>query len=721
MNKREKNNRGSLFMGVIALSAVMALAVFFILRRQSESVKVILMEVSDAQSRRLLSDAAMKLASKLQDDRLFYENAYDCDTSPTFKHLLDVGFPAEYQNVYFSCHVPIALGEFYLKLEMRKSLNSKSGSGISVQGTKCRKTIFSFNVKGPGKVSFEYNPAIADPSDHKWSGGPVAQAACAVNSTCYEWPAPTTLPHTIVLKSTCSSSMTKAHLNNSNISKLNTTFKDMPGLDWINLNYNSLTSLAGNTFQGLSNLEQLHLFDNDLGPALDSSLLSGLTKLKTLDLRFNILKSFPADQFATNAKLQTMYLANNKIGPNLSGTDFPPTLLAPLVDLDWLYMEFNELERIVPNSFSTNAKLKDLNLSHNKLPNLESGAFNGLVELQAIHFFNNLLTPQLPADIFSPLVKLQTLDLRYNQLKSFPPTQFSANTKLRTIYLSYNKIGPNLTGTDFPSTLLAPLVDLDWLEMTNNEIARLVPNTFLTNAKLKELNLSYNKLANLESGAFNGLVELQAIHFFNNLLTPQLPADIFSPLVKLQTLDLRYNQLKSFPPTQFSTNTKLRTIYLANNEIGANLTGTDFPSTLLAPLVDLDWLYMEYNEIERFVPNTFSTNAKLRELNLSHNKLANLESGAFNGLVELQAIHFFNNLLSPQLPADIFNQLVKLRSLDLRYNQLNSTYLNQLLQTLLTTNDLRYIGIGFQIPKPAIANVNVTALTSKGVEVSYDP
>jgi len=715
-----KSKQGALLFGVIALSGIVATVVFFLMQRQSESVKVIVSEVNEAQSHRLLSDAAIQLASNLRDNRDYYIGHYDCDASPQFKHLRDVGFPSEYQDVYFSCHLPATLGEFFLKVEKRKAQGAQSlkfGSGIGVQGSKCQRTIFSFETQGPGIVFFDYNPAMSDPSDHKWSGGSATLPACAVGRTCYQWSAPST----IVLKSLCAPAMTAANLANANIRKLTKTFKDMPGLLRITLSSNYLTTLDGNTFQGLSVLEGLSLYDNKLSGELPASLFSSLVAVETLDLRVNKLTSFHTDQFATNTKLENLYLGNNLVGPNFLGVEVSDTLFESLIDLKRLWLDSNKLQRILPNTFLANTKLVDLNLNSNELPNLESGAFNGLGELLYLGLYDNLLGPQLPADVFNPLVKLDGLDLRINKLKSFPSNQFSQNTKLKNLYMGNNLIGPNLTGVELPNTLFAPLVELQRLRLDSNKLQRILPNTFLTNTKLRDFNLNSNELSNLESGAFNGLGELLYLGLFDNLLGPQLPADVLNPLVKLDTLDFRINKLKSFPANQFSQNTKLQNLYLSINEIGPNSTGLDFPSTLLDPLVDLTRLWLADNDLQRILPNTFSKNAKLFDLNLYSNSLPNLEAGVFNGLTSLQNVGLFNNLLTLNLPANIFDSLPSVRVIDLRNNQLNATYFNQLMQELLTKNTLTHFYFSGQIPKANVDPARVTALKNKGVYFLYDP
>jgi len=137
--------------------------------------------------------------------------------------------------------------------------------------------------------------------------------------------------------------------------------------------------------------------------------------------------------------------------------------------------------------------------------------------------------------------------------------------------------------------------------------------------------------------------------------------------------------------------------------------------------VDLYSLSLDLNELERLLPNTFSANAKLNDLNLNYNELPNLESGVFNGLISLEILGLYSNLFTPDLLPNTFAPLVKLASLDLRMNQLKAPYLNLLLQELLLKNFLRNVGVGSQIPKAVPSLVDITALTSKGIGVSYDP
>jgi Leucine-rich repeat (LRR) protein len=69
-------------------------------------------------------------------------------------------------------------------------------------------------------------------------------------------------------------------------------FLGMSSLESLNLGWNFLSSLSGDTFAGLSNLKQLYIYNNKL-TALPDSIFLGLNKLEKLSLSGNIISYMP--------------------------------------------------------------------------------------------------------------------------------------------------------------------------------------------------------------------------------------------------------------------------------------------------------------------------------------------------------------------------------------------------------------------------------------------
>ena len=134
------------------------------------------------------------------------------------------------------------------------------------------------------------------------------------------------------------------------------------------LSYKGLTEVPSGTFDGLSNLEHLHLDGNGL-EALPAAVFDGLDSLKILGLGNNALEALPAGVF--------------------NGLD----------NLTWLSLSGNDLEA------------------------LPADIFDGLSKLEAL-FLYSMGLEALPANVFDDLDNLKRLGLGYNDLEILPAAVF---------------------------------------------------------------------------------------------------------------------------------------------------------------------------------------------------------------------------------------------------------------------------------------------------------
>ena len=159
----------------------------------------------------------------------------------------------------------------------------------------------------------------------------------------------------------------------------------------LKLSSQSIDELAAGDFAGLTALETLNLFNNEL-TALPDDVFAGLTALETLNLGHNELTALPDNVFAGLTALKVLYLNDNKL------TALPDDVFAGLTSLEFLYLGKNK-----------------------QLPALPVGVFAGLTELKLLYLDNNGLTA-LPDGVFEGLISLQVLRLQGNPVASFAPT-----------------------------------------------------------------------------------------------------------------------------------------------------------------------------------------------------------------------------------------------------------------------------------------------------------
>lgn len=191
-----------------------------------------------------------------------------------------------------------------------------------------------------------------------------------------------------------------------------------------------------------------------------------------------------------------------------------------------------------------------------------------------------------------------------------------------------------------------------------NSSLTVLPSHFLKNCTvLDNLNLSGNKIVEVEPDAFENLTDLYSLDLSFNQLTI-LPKVLFKSLVNLLTLNLQGNQIQIIDSDQFFHNTYLSSLYMDNNSLSViqpksfrnnlilsslhvndnrNLSHIDlFPedratieslrlsdcgfSQLYIPenVLEIDARFNEINSV------TAHPESILRNLQINHNSLANL-------------------------------------------------------------------------------------------------
>ncbi|XP_051545658.1 leucine rich repeat containing 4C, genome duplicate a [Myxocyprinus asiaticus] len=222
----------------------------------------------------------------------------------------------------------------------------------------------------------------------------------------------------------------------------------------------------------------------------------------------------------------------------------------------YLNLQENLIQVIKVDSFKHLRHLEILQLSKNHIRNIEIGAFNGLANLNTLELFDNRLTT-IPNGAFEYLSKLKELWLRNNPVESIPSYAFNRVPSLRRLdlgelkrlsYISegafeglsnlrYLNLGMcNLK--EIPN--LIPLVRLDELEMSGNQLSIIRPGSFKGLIHLQKLWMMHAQIQTIERNAFDDLQSLVELNLAHNNLT-LLPHDLFTPLHHLERVHLHHN------------------------------------------------------------------------------------------------------------------------------------------------------------------------------------
>uniref|UniRef100_A0A8D2LBZ0 Leucine rich repeats and immunoglobulin like domains 1 n=1 Tax=Varanus komodoensis TaxID=61221 RepID=A0A8D2LBZ0_VARKO len=348
-----------------------------------------------------------------------------------------------------------------------------------------------------------------------------------------------------------------------------------------------------------------------------------------------------------------------------------------------------------------------LNLSHNKLTEIDPSAFTKLPNLREVRLNNNELTAipslgaasvhitslylnrnkirSIEASQLQPYVALETLDLSSNDLTEIRSGCFPVGLHIKDLYLGSNRI--SILETKAFDSLSRSLLTLRLsknritqlpvkafklprlmqLELNRNRIRLIEGLTFQGLDSLEVLKLQRNNISKLTDGAFWGLAKMQVLHLEHNVLTEVNSGSLYG-LASLQQFHLSNNLISRISPVGWSFCQKLNELSLSFN----NLTRLDEGS--LADLGGLQILHLSHNSISHIAEGAFKGLKSLRVLDLDHNEISGTiedTSGAFTGLENLSTLTLFGNKIK-SVAKEAFSGLEALEHLNLGDNAIRS-------------------------------------------------
>ena len=228
-----------------------------------------------------------------------------------------------------------------------------------------------------------------------------------------------------------------------------------------------------------------------------------------------------------------------------------------------------------------------------------------------------------------------------------------ANPEMKVLKAKNNKIS-KLDGA------LGVYTNLEFLDLSENQLRHLGKNQFASCQKLHQLNISNNFLASLHAKTFKGLATVQSVDLSKNMLTT-LVNQTFAPLETLVELRLSHNKINLIEDLAFAGLSRLRVLYLDHN-----LMSFIKPSWL-EPLKNLRFLYLQNNVVRSLPAFVFRPLKALQILELKHNQIHDVSQDAFYGAREIDTLDLSENLLKA-VPNLAFSSLKNLRNLDLSRN-----------------------------------------------------
>lgn len=371
------------------------------------------------------------------------------------------------------------------------------------------------------------------------------------------------------------------------VSLTNTTFAGLQqtNLSCLDLSHNSLGKIEKGSFQWLPRLQSLILMENNI-KHLTRDTFQGLQSLKILQLTKALVKGHTSatpiiDDFSFQplTTLESLVLQKTAIREITTQTF---TGLTSLKELDLSWSSCLSLKTITNETFLSLAAspLRKLNLAGAAVVQISPGGFSTLKHLTVLLLDSNFIKQTLTGREFAGLGQLEEIHMSLNSQKvNLSSASFDAVPRLKVLTLGKSltsmalnvdpsPFGPlvNLTFLDLSNnnvanigrTLLKGLVNLKVLKLQHNNLARLWKNDnvggpvmFLQDTlRLKTLLMDSNGLDEIPAGALRGLRELQELSLGNNLLNSLRPS-VFDDLISLRALFLQKNMITSVRPEVF--------------------------------------------------------------------------------------------------------------------------------------------------------------------------
>ena len=362
-------------------------------------------------------------------------------------------------------------------------------------------------------------------------------------------------------------------------------------------------------------------------------------QIQSNDFRSVDNNSIPPNATYTNGSYSYKQLPN-LVSLNLNGNYYLTDNAHSLAGADTISsINYSSTGVAIPNGLNGKTNLTNFSSYYNRnssdiannrslLTSTGDYKFAACNSLTTLHLYaTNLGAVNFPSSFSNNA--LSYLDLRYTRIKGGKPVADGSQTHViypetfrDAVNIRYIMIDSGNLGSNFP---------------TNANIIH--PDSFLFNAELFYIwYRSYGKTTGNISQLFNSNSKLRYIWMQSNAFSGTIPNFTGNP--SIYYVNLQYNQLSGSIPG-FKNLNNLRYLYFQNN----NLTGITEPGSL----PNLYTYQAPNNQITGQIPD-FSGCTNLRSLTLRNNQITSYKIGAFAKLYKINFIDLkFNNLTQTDL------------------------------------------------------------------------
>ncbi|KAK7893023.1 hypothetical protein LTR67_007261 [Exophiala xenobiotica] len=349
-----------------------------------------------------------------------------------------------------------------------------------------------------------------------------------------------------------------------------------------------------------------HEKQTGFGSGLDNDpTFNKMQKFSHVDLQAKSLVTIPIILYTKAAEIISINLSRNL------ALKVPKDFITACINLREIKFTGNEAWRLPPG-LAWASRLTVLDVSNNRLEQLDQAELHRLMSLVSLKLANNRLS-QLPPS-FSHFRQLRSLNLSSNNFTIFPE-HICTLRSLVDLDISFNKL------SSLPK--ISQLTTLERLWVTNNDLKGAFNESFAGLTNLKEIDARFNGITNIDNVAkLPNLEQLLVGH--NNITTfkgsfpklrilvldhcPVTSFELDQPVPTLMSLNIASAKLVEFKETMFGFMPNLQKLNLDKNHLSSM-------SPQIGRLSKLEFLSMAKNPLN-VVPPSIGSLLELKFLNL---------------------------------------------------------------------------------------------------------
>uniref|UniRef100_A0A8C9WMM0 Slit homolog 1 protein n=1 Tax=Scleropages formosus TaxID=113540 RepID=A0A8C9WMM0_SCLFO len=496
-------------------------------------------------------------------------------------------------------------------------------------------------------------------------------------------------------------------------------FQKNAALSRLDLSENAIQAIPRKAFRGATDIKNLQLDKNQIG-CIEDGAFRAMRGLEVLTLNNNNISTIPVSSFNHMPKLRTFRLHSNNLRcdchlawlsqwlrqrPTMglfTQCSTPPMLRG----LNVAEVQKHEFA-CSGKSFSAGSCPPMCSCSNNivdcrgkGLTAIPANLPEGMAEIRLEQ--NGIKS--IPPGAFSPYKKLRRIDLSNNQISEIAPDAFQGLRSLNSLVLYGNKI------TELPKGVFDGLTALQLLLLNANKIHCVRASTFQDLQNLSLLSLYDNKIQTLSKGTFSSLRAIQTLHLAQNPFICDCNLKWLADYLRSNPIETsgarcasprrlankRIGQIKSKKfRCSGAEDTRLNTDCGSDPvcppkcrcEAGvvdcSNLRLTKIPEHIPASTAELRLNNNEISVLE--ATGVFKTLTQLKKINLSNNKITEIEDGAFEGAASVSELHLTANQLD-SVRSGMFRGLEGLRICFYTQSGFHTTHPRNILSRNLLAN-----------------------------------